>query len=148
MQPKPRACIGPMTAWMSSMGVTMCVDDAGDHRLAVERAILSGGPPSLLTRMSTPRARLRRAGLALCFRADIGGHGDRPPVAVRMAAAVTSSAAASRPLMTTAQPTSASASAQARPSPSAVVAGYAQRSMDASSVSPVVQQHMQRYARA
>ena len=118
MRPKPRAIMPSTTACVSSSGVAMfCATPSSSASRVTSRKGLGGGPPLLLTRMSTSGD----AASSACWPALVETSATTAitvaPVLARIALAVSSRVLASRPLMTTVQPASASAWAQPRPSP-------------------------------
>src|SRR6478609_10385397 len=118
MRPNFLASMGSMTFWVSSTATTILAITPSIICARVSwRKSRNAGPALLFTRMSgSGQARSSAAwpsavATSACTAVTLA------PVAWRSSAAVCSSALPSRPLMITSQPASASARAQARPSP-------------------------------
>jgi hypothetical protein len=137
MRPKPRAAIASTVARMSAMGASMLASSAAIHcSRSQSRKSPGGGPPALLTRMSTcgqaASAAARPASVAMSpatVRTSTAGF------STRSAAAVASRSASPRAVMTTLTPSSASASAQPRPKPLLAAQTSAQRPFNPKSMS-------------
>ena len=119
MRPKPRSAMPSTVALMSSMGVSMLASTAlSQVSRSQSRKSPGGGPPALLTRMST-------CGAAASAAARPSGVVMSPATATtctagfnaRNSAAVASSASRPRAVMTTFTPSPTSACAQPLPSP-------------------------------
>ena len=118
IRPNFRAIIPSNVALISAIGVSMFASSALIQSSRVQsRKSPAGGPPALFTRMSGSG---HAASTAAWFSAVVMSPATavtRTPVAARISAAVASSVAAVRAVITRSTPSRASPIAQARPSP-------------------------------
>src|SRR5262245_15385087 len=118
MRPKPRALMPSMLALMSSIGVSMLASTA---LIQASRSQLrkspGGGPPALLTRMSTCGHAASAAARPSAVVMSPATARTSPLPSARNCAAACSSASAPRAVITTFTPSLTSAAAQPLPSP-------------------------------
>ena len=129
MRPKPRSAMPSTTALMSSIGVSMFASSALIHASRSQsRKSPGGGPPALLTRMSTcghaARAAARPAGVVM---SPATATTCTAGFSARSSAAVACSAGSPRAVITTWAPSPTSACAQPLPSPLLAAQTSAQR---------------------
>ena len=117
-RPQPRSIIPGRTACIMAIGASMLASSAlmKSSRDQSDQTP-GGGPPALLTRMSTAPAASSTAARPASVVMSPATAVTETPCASRIAAAVASSASAPRALITRSTPSPASASAQPRPSP-------------------------------
>src|SRR5690606_8361028 len=118
MRPKPRSRLPTTTAWISKMPLSMLLSTAALHVAWSHCPASPGaGPPLLVTKMSgdgqAASSAARPASVPTSPMTATGGWPDTAAIS----AAAACSACALRPLMTTMQPSRASAKAHAFPSP-------------------------------
>src|SRR6185437_7677841 len=118
MRPNLRRLIGSITFWISSIATTMLATTPSIICWRVSsRKSRNGGPALLLIRMSGSGQAASSAFWPSGAATSAVTGMILAPVALAISAAAASSFLASRPLITTSQPASASARAQALPSP-------------------------------
>ncbi|MNR27174.1 hypothetical protein D3C85_1444340 [compost metagenome] len=118
MRPNPRSRIPPTTAWISRMPDSILASMAANQTAWSQSSRRPGsGPPLLVTSISTTgHAASSACRPAAVDRLATTVRGSRP-VLRKISCAVWARLSASRPLISTSQPSCANASAQALPSP-------------------------------
>ncbi len=129
MRPNPRSAIASTVALISSIGVSMLASSAAIQTARSQsRKSPGGGPPALLTRMSTcGQAASAAARPAAVVMSPATVRTSAPAPSARSSAAVAANASAPRAVTTTLTPSRTSAAAQPLPSPLLAAQTSAQR---------------------